>query len=193
MFTKEFIEKAYIYQEYRNFTDKLLAEGKTTGLEQTPELTEYTRLNVQRMNRWDKTAVINPTLSEKLTQYSKKEFWLVLTESWCGDAAQNIPFLVKMAEYSPNITLKFLLRDENPSIMEAFLTNRSKSIPKLIRLDENLNVIGTWGPRPQTLQAQFIEFKNQNMVKEQMIEIVHKWYFDNKGIDLQAEFLTLLY
>ncbi|TAE76142.1 MAG: thioredoxin family protein [Bacteroidetes bacterium] len=192
MFTKELIENAYSYAEYRKLTDELLAEGKTTGLEQTPELTEYTRLNVKRMSRWDKTAIIENNLIEKLKNYSKKEYWLVLTESWCGDAAQNIPFLIKIVEYAENITIKFLLRDENPEIMNQFLTNGGKSIPKLIRLDENLNLLNHWGPRPQTLQNQFIDFKNKNMPKEEIIETVHKWYFDNKGKDLQNEFLEML-
>ncbi|TAE48641.1 MAG: thioredoxin family protein, partial [Cytophagales bacterium] len=55
MFTEELIKNAYSYKEYRQIADNLLLENKTTGFEQSEELTEYTRLNIQRMNRWDKT------------------------------------------------------------------------------------------------------------------------------------------
>ena len=59
--------------------------------------------------------------------------WLVLTEAWCGDAAQSLPIINKMAEVSDNITLRLILRDENLDVMDQFLQNgRSRSIPKLI-------------------------------------------------------------
>lgn len=190
MFTEELIKNAYSYKEYRQIADNLLLENKTTGFEQSEELTEYTRLNIQRMNRWDKTAIINEDVKEQFKNYQKKEFWIVLTESWCGDAAQNIPFLVKIADLTDKITIKFLLRDENPTIMNGFLTNGGKSIPKVIRLDENLEVISHWGPRPKVLQELFNELKKQGMQKNEIIEAVHKWYFENKGQALQDEFLA---
>ena len=43
-------------------------------------------------------------------------------------------------ESGENIELKIVLRDENEELMNEFLTNGSRSIPKLIVLDENLEV-----------------------------------------------------
>jgi xanthine dehydrogenase iron-sulfur cluster and FAD-binding subunit A len=191
LFTQQIFSKTLSYQEYRNLIKNLLEEGKTTGDTQSPELTDYAKLNEQRMNRLDKTAVIHENLIAKIKKIQKKQTWLILTEGWCGDAAQNIPFLVKMAEYSPYIEIKFLLRDENLTIMDSYLTNGTRSIPKLIILDENLKEINTWGPRPQILQNIFNEYKKNNVPKEEFIEKIHLWYTQNKGEALQKEIFEL--
>jgi hypothetical protein len=190
----DLIEKAIDYQTYRNLIDDLLAQGKTTGPNQNQFLTDYTKMNVQRMNRWDKTAVLKDDLKAEVQQLQGKWIWLVLTEGWCGDAAQNIPTIVKIAQLNANIELKFLLRDENLALMDQYLTNGGRAIPKLIALKSaTLEEVGTWGPRPQVLQAWVTaERKKPDFDFKPFSEKVHKWYADNKTQDLQAEFLELI-
>jgi hypothetical protein len=194
MITKQIIEKGISYEEYFKITENLVLENKTSGKEQSEFLSNYTRLNFQRMKRVEKTSEILPELQQLITQVPKKWVWLVLTESWCGDAAQNLPIIAKIAQLSPNISLKILWRDENSDIMNLYLTNGGKSIPKLICVEDDcLCEVGTWGPRPQILQDWFEQEKaSPTMSKEDMMEYVHSWYAKDKTLSLQAEFMEFL-
>src|SRR5690606_23256945 len=117
--------------------------------EKTEALINYTMLNERRMKRWDKTVKVSDEVIESLSNLKENITWLVLTESWCGDAAHVIPVIHKIAELSNNISLKLVYRDENEALMNEFLTNGSKSIPKLIMIDNHSgDVIDTFGPRP---------------------------------------------
>lgn len=147
------IDRTMTYEAYRQLTNDLLAQHKTTGANQSEALVHYTQLNVVRMNRLDKTTILTAESLEQLAQITQPQIWLVLTEVWCGDASQIVPVLHKIATANENITLRFVLRDEHLDIMDAFLTHRARSIPKLIALDaSSLEVFASWGPRPTTLQ-----------------------------------------
>src|SRR4051794_9652178 len=127
------LEKAMNYDEYRNLIDKLLLEGKTTGPVQSASLTDYTKLNVVRMRRVDKTIEILPDLQKVVGSINEEQTWVAITEAWCGDAAQSIPVLYPLSKLNNKINLKLVLRDENLELMDKYLTNgKSRSIPKLI-------------------------------------------------------------
>ncbi len=192
--TRELIEEAFTYRQYRELIDKLLERGRTTGDKDSEEIIHYTRMNVQRMKRQDKQISLNESLKEKLENLGSNWIWLVITEGWCGDAAQNIPVINKMAEAAPNIELKFILRDEHPEIMDQYLTDGSRSIPKLVCLDaESLEEIGTWGPRPAVIQEKAMQWKDDPEIsKEEWAEKLHKWYADNKTEEQQKEFEQLI-
>jgi len=142
------LKKSITYTTYRTLVKGLLVEGKSTGKNQTDELTNYSKLNDKRMDRLDKTLGISKETQTSLNQLKDGYTFLVIAEGWCGDAAQVLPVLNKIAEASSKIDLKVVCRDENEPLMEAFLTNGSKSIPKIIIVDKNQNVINSWGPRP---------------------------------------------
>jgi hypothetical protein len=85
------------YAEYIKLIDDLLLDGKTTGENQSEMMFNYGKLNRQRMNRLEKTIRLGDSLKEKLRGVKRKMIWLVITEGWCGDAAQNIPVIEKIA------------------------------------------------------------------------------------------------
>lgn len=191
--TTQHLEKAMSYEEYRQLIDGLLADGKTTGENHSEAMINYTKMNVQRMKRWDKTSELNEELSDLIQKINFKINWVVLTEAWCGDAAQNIPIIQKMANLNENITVSYLLRDENPTVMDAYLTNGGKSIPKVVFLKDELEELGTWGPRPAEVQEMLMEFKkNPDGDVQALKEKIHKWYAANKNQMIQAEFIELL-
>lgn len=192
--TKEIIDEAYTYEEYRDMIDALLEEEKTTGDNHSDDMVHYTKMNVQRMSRWDRRAELNDSLVDKLDNLDKKWIWLVITEAWCGDAAQNIPVLVKMVKETDHIDIQFILRDQNLEIMDEYLTNGGRSIPKLICLDaETLEEVGTWGPRPKLAQQKAMEWKeDESISKEEWAKNLHKWYAKNRNQELQEEFEQLL-
>lgn len=192
--SQKVIDEAYSYRQYRELIDKLLEQDKTTGGKQSDKIVEYTRMNVQRMKRLDKQVVLSDSLKQELEEIERDWIWLVLTEGWCGDAAQNIPAINKMAEASSHIELKLILRDENLEIMDEYLTNGGRSIPKLICLEEeSLEEVGSWGPRPSSIQKKAMDWKdNPEISKEEWAEKLHKWYAENKTRELQDEFEALL-
>jgi len=190
---KSYVEKALTYAEYIKLIDDLLLEGKTTGPNQSEAMFNYGKLNRQRMHRLEKTVHLNDSVKEKASNFERKLIWLIITEGWCGDAAQNIPTIEKIASASANIETHYVLRDENLELMDAYLTNNARSIPKLIVLDaRTFEEIGTWGPRPKAAMDYFYEMRDGGMEKPQMMENIQRWYLQDKEQSLQNEFETLL-
>lgn len=188
------ITNALTYDQYRELINRLLKENKTTGNIQNESRTNFTILNNVRMNRLDKTVRLNPELIEAVQSVKEKQNWFILAEAWCGDCAQNIPVLSKIASSSNGkIELKILLRDENPEIMSAYLTNGAKSIPKLIVLNSGPE-IKTWGPRPAPAQNLMYEWKNSNgkITWDEFEKKLHQWYNEDKSETLQNEIINLL-
>jgi hypothetical protein len=193
MVTQHDISRSISFSEYFNLVEKLANEGGTTGYDQSQGMIDYTKLNYSRMKRIIKTTEALDDVKNTVACFNDKIIWLVIAESWCGDAAQNLPVMAKMAEANSNIELRVILRDENPELMNQYLTNGGKSIPKLICLDENLNELGTWGPRPQVLQDWLKKEKaNPTMEMSELKEQFQIWYTKDKGQTLQQEMLELM-
>lgn len=183
---------SHSYLEYRKLVSDLLSEGKSTGNEQSEALFHYSSLNETRMSRLDKTMKVIPEIKAQLIGLKNEYIWLVLSEGWCGDAAQLLPVFNKMALESNNkIELKVVLRDENPELMDCFLTNTSKSIPKLIVINKNTGaVIFHWGPRPKGALDFIKKYKAEfGIIDEKAKSELQMWYFHDKGVSTQNEIM----
>ncbi len=190
---KEYIEKSMEYAEYIMLIDDLLIEGKTTGTNQSEAMFNYAKINRQRMKRLGNTLEIDDSLKKITESVERKMIWLIITEGWCGDAAQNIPVIEKIAHFNSNIETRYVLRDENLELMDKYLTNNARSIPKLIALDaETLEELGTWGPRPREAMGYFLEMRESGMEKPLMMENLQRWYIKDKEQSLQREFEELV-
>lgn len=193
MVTQKDLDKSISFQQYFDLVKNLVETGGTTGDNKSSAFVDYTKLNFSRMKRILKTTQASDIVINTVNCLQDKLTWLVISESWCGDAAQNIPVFAKMTEVNPNINLRIILRDENPELMDQYLTNGGKSIPKLICLDENLNELGTWGPRPKVLQDWlYKEKENPTMEVSKLKEEFQIWYTKDKGQTLQNEMIMLL-
>ena len=189
-----FDKEALDYTSYRNLVDELLAKGETTGPDNSESMLHYTKMNVQRMNRVDKTAVLNEELLATIGEIEGKYRLLVITEGWCGDAAQIVPVINKMALVAPDkFELKFVLRDKNLPLIDAHLTNGGRAIPVLLILNEQGNlVLPKWGPRPVVLQEQILQWKQEGIEMPELAEKLHGWYAKDKTQATQQEFNELL-
>ncbi|MGD8362131.1 MAG: thioredoxin family protein [Gemmatimonadota bacterium] len=105
---------------------------------------------------------------------------LVLTEDWCGDGANSVPYLAKLAEATPSLELRLLSRDENPDLMDAHLTEGTRSIPVVMILDEGFREVAWWGPRPAPLQALFLR-EVKTLPKEERYPRLRAWYAQDRG------------
>ncbi len=187
------IDKSINYIEYKNLINELFNQGKTTGDDQSQEMIDYTKMNINRMNRLEKTVELNNELITEVNKIDSKYYWVCMTEAWCGDAAQILPIIDKVCLLNSNIDLKILLRDENPEVINDNLTNGSKSIPKLIILDNNLNKIISWGPRPQILNDFVSEYKKRpDFSKAEMIKEIQMWYNKDNTKSLQSDIVNLI-
>lgn len=185
---------SHSYPEYRKIIANLLQEEKASGAIQSEALVNYSRLNEARMHRLDKKIVIDNLIFSKLKSIQSQYIWLVIAEGWCGDAAQLLPIFHKMSEVSNLIELKIVFRDENQDLMNLFLTNGSKSMPKLIILDKkSLNVIADWGPRPKGAIELIQNYKEKFGVIDDTIKAeLQMWYLHDKGLSTQKEIIELL-
>jgi hypothetical protein len=183
------------YLEYRKLVSDLLLENKSTGYAQSDDLTYYSSLNEIQMNRLDKTLLITDESKQKLKSLKGEYIWLVIAEGWCGDAAQLLPILEKMAIQSGKIELRIVLRDENEDFMNLFLTNKAKSIPVAIVINKSTgSVLGKWGPRPKAADELIEEYKKEFGVIDDTIKAnLQMWYLHNKGVSVQNEIVDLMY
>ncbi|HWK02961.1 MAG TPA: thioredoxin family protein [Puia sp.] len=187
------LESALSYDAYKQLVDDLLAAGKATGTNHSEAFLHYSHLNQQRMHRLEKTIVLLPEVKSSILSISRPQTWLVLTEGWCGDAAQSLPVMQALVSLNPLIRLRMLLRDENLELMDQYLTNGvSRSIPKLIAMDtDSLTELFTWGPRPAPLQQLFYRMKADGMDYDPIKEELQRWYNTDKTATIQREIAGL--
>ncbi|MBU2444702.1 MAG: thioredoxin family protein [Bacteroidetes bacterium] len=150
------------------------------------------KLNLARSYRIQKTFEASEVIKKVVEKIDTPQLWMVLTEDWCGDSAQNLPFIAKIAEINSKIDLRILFRDDNLDIMDLYQTNGTRSIPKLIAFDENGNELFQWGARPAKAQELVNELKSKGISKEEYIEKLHLWYAKDKGNELEKEFIQIL-
>ncbi|HVS98279.1 MAG TPA: thioredoxin family protein [Puia sp.] len=188
-----YVKKSLTYEAYEQLIADLLARGRTTGTDQSEAFVHYTQLNQQRMHRLDKTALLLPSVELMIKAITVAQTWLVLTEAWCGDAAQSIPVMHRLAALNPVISLRLLLRDENPELMDRYLTNgTARSIPRLIAVDTlTLEELFTWGPRPSVLQQLFYQWRAEGIEYHLIKEELQRWYNKDRTISRQEELAAL--
>jgi len=188
----EYINRSLSFNEYVGLLERLLSEGKTTGPNQSESMVGYGRLNLARMRRLEKTVEPDEYVRTQISALDMDHIWLIITEGWCGDAAQNIPVIEKIAAACSGIETRYILRDENPELMDKVLTNGARSIPKLIAIDRKTeNILGTWGPRPEAAQKLFAEQKSNGVEKPAILENIQRWYLADRGRSLQHEIAEL--
>ena len=188
------LARAYTYQAYRQLIDELLTQGKTTGPTQSEELTHYTELNVQRMHRLDKTVQVQPALAAAAAGLQGQYLWLIITEGWCGDAAQLVPVFEAVAQASGgHLSTRYVLRDEHPELMDNYLTGGSKAIPKLLVINpDTLAELTHWGPRPAPAQALVRQLKAEDVPHDEFARQLHTWYAHDHTQATQNELLALV-
>jgi hypothetical protein len=197
--TKELIshalENAMGYREYADLVGTLAGEKRTSGFSQSEDYVHYTLLNHQRMRRWERKLTLEGRLRKRLEDLRTPYTWLVLTESWCGDAAPVLPAMNAMAEATPFLDLKIAFRDQNPELMDRFLTENARSIPKLLVIsrEKGLQVEATWGPRPEEARRMVVEYRERHgRLTAEFRESLQKWYNKDGGKSILTELTALL-
>lgn len=179
----------YHYKEFIELCQQKVNEQSSTSFANDDKFVHFSQLNLNRMLRLNKTFEVPLDAVDCIKDMSYQNWW-VITEGWCGDSAQSLPVINKIAELNPRITLNIILREENHDIMDNFLTNGGRSIPKLIAEKDGV-IRFVWGPRPEALQKLFTELKSKNTAFEELEIAIQKWYNEDKGHAILQELLQI--
>ncbi|MNQ38049.1 hypothetical protein D3C85_516120 [compost metagenome] len=180
------------YISYKQLFDEILNIPKPAAPYKDTIYLDYAKLNRSRMKRWNKQLSLDADLVSHLKKIKSPQHWIIITEPWCGDAAHIVPFLIRMTEQNEYLTYDIQLRDTEPFLIESYLTNNSKSIPKLIVRDEKGNDLFIWGPRPKQAQELIDKMKAVNADFETSKIALQNWYNEDKGISLNSELIQCL-
>lgn len=173
--------KAISFEQYLKDIETEILSGNN------PEFKPYYELNKKRIDR-----ILNTykAKEEQVTRFEDLNFsgkLLVITEGWCGDAAQSVPVIYRF--FNKHLEIKMVHRDENEGLMNQYLTNGSKSIPIVLILNKNNEVVAHWGPRPEFGNELFHQFKTDETTypKEKFMEDMQMAYNKDKGVSIIDE------
>ena len=180
------------FKEYLNYFQQIILQPEQYPVYQDETYYNYAKLNWSRTNRWLSKFEPSAETKELITKINEPQTWIIITEPWCGDAAHSVPQIFKIVENNPHITVDIQLRDTEPFLIESYLTNGGKSIPKLVIRNSNNEDIAVWGPRPEQLQELFLSLKDQGAEMAEVKETIQKWYNEDKGVEIQKDIAKLL-
>ena len=187
------LTNSFTFESYKELMQALVAAGKTSGPDQREDLIHYTELNAKRMKRIEKTTILKEELKNLISSIQEPMTWVLISEAWCGDAAQIVPVLGKIAAESELIDLQIILRDEHLDIMDQYLTNGGRSIPKLICLDQENREIFVWGPRPAAIQQVVNDTKAEGITDHAvLVERIQYAYNEDQTHSIQQEISDIL-
>ena len=154
---------------------------------------KYYAINQQRVKRLTQRVRLDAETELAALQAPQGTKWLIINEHWCGDGAQIVPVQAAIARASNGrLTARVLFRDQNLELMDQFLTNGGRSIPKTVQLDGEFRVTASWGPRPAEAQALVVRIKSDPERAHLYSEELHKWYAVDRQQAIQAELRQLL-
>lgn len=189
---KSTCHNAMNYEAYKVLVRDLVQHKKSTGTDTSEERIALTKLNASRLKRLDKTISISETALEHFRNIPSQQTWLLIAESWCADAVQTVPVLHKITSVNPNLNLKIVLRDENEELMNHFLTNGARSIPKLLILDEGHDVMDVWGPRSVNATQLVVNYKREHgLIDATFKQNLQMWYLKDGGKSIVEDLVSL--
>lgn len=190
-FTKEKINSLLSLEDYLEFFEKVSTKEIVESPYDEEAFYLYTQANFKRSAKIRTKIDINKKLYNELNNGTEKWTWILITEPWCGDASFTQP-VIEALSMAGDIELKIALRDKEEEIMNSYLTNGGKSIPKLIVLDENLDEVFDWGPRPAELQKKIQDLLKNGGSSDEKLKLAHQWYRKYGNEAVQQDLLALI-
>ncbi|MCX7875332.1 MAG: thioredoxin family protein [Melioribacteraceae bacterium] len=187
---KSKLKNSLSYEEYfEEFKMKVMSNDLSILTEFEKENFDYIKLNFQRSSRIHKS--FNPSEETKaiISKIKEEQLWVIITEDWCGDSAQCVPYIYEISKLNSLINLRIFKRDLNLELIDLYLTNGTRSIPKLIAFDNSGNELFTWGARPKEANELISKLKAEGKTKNEFIEQLHLWYAKDRGKSITNELL----
>lgn len=194
LITSGVLERSISWDAYLQLMKDVVASPNPPGVYADEKMHRYTQSNLERTNLVLDKMVLNQKLYNALSELKGDWVWLVLSEPWCGDASWGTTALYILSTATEHIDFRILLRDTNLDIMQGYQTNGGNAIPKLVCLRKSdLAELGTWGPRPQVVQALVNEMKADASIGfKENVRRLHAWYEADMTNSIQDEILDLV-
>lgn len=183
------------YKKYKEIITRQEEEGIHSSDKDIKKLAEYTRLNLSRIHRNDKTLVVEESVIKPLKALTYKINILIIAEGWCGDAAQIVPVINKLVESSANLEMKLVFRDKDERLINQYLTRGGKAIPIVILLNaETFQEIAHWGPRPWPCAPFLKKYKvdPEHYTHDDFAKDIQNFYNQDKGQAISRELIQLI-
>lgn len=191
-FLEELIANGLTYEAYQAHWQQQLTQS-LKGLDvQARRNHFYRRYNQERAARVRAAYQPSEALQAALAEITEPQVWLVITEPWCADSAYALPILAAAADANPNLTLRLLLRDEHPAVMDRYLTRGGRAIPKLIAFAEEGTELFQWGARPQALYDLRDQWQAEGLAGAALSNAGVAWYDEGGWQEVDRELAEAL-
>jgi hypothetical protein len=166
---------------------KLFADGKS--------FTDFLSNAKQRKEQWEGNfgkALVPDALLTRATRVTGTWNVLVVAVDGCSDSVSTIPYIAKLLESLPNVTMRIVDNKVGREVMEAHRTPDSRAAtPTVILLDASFAERGCWVERPRELQARIAGEKKSDR-DSTVFEGKMEWYAKDAGASTVAEFVEML-
>lgn len=152
----------------------------------------YSRYNMERHERVEALWKPSNAFSRAVSADHGAAIWLFITEDWCVDSAYSLPLIHWASEQRADVTLRILLRDENPDIIELFLTKGKRSIPKFVGISSEGGVRFVWGPQPSALRDIRQKLMDSGTEGRIVSSTTVDWYAGEGWLEVERELTSVL-
>ena len=188
----ERIRQGLTYEAYRSEWERHI-QRPLKGLDKNArKYLFYARYNWERAERLAAVYEMSPEMRQAVDAVAEPQWWMVLTESWCVDSAYALPIFSAATIRNPRIIMRILSRDENLDLMDRYLTNGGRSIPKLVAFSEDGEELFQWGPRPAELQAARARWIEARIAGPDISRRTVEWYEAGGWRAIEIEMTNLL-
>ncbi len=94
---------------------------------------------------------------------------LALVEAWCPDCLQAIPVLARLP-----LEVRFLFRDENPDLAEAYAKEGKRIVPTVVFLDGAFRELARWHGPPEEARGFLRAAKEAGFGKAETLRRYHE-------------------
>jgi hypothetical protein len=138
-------------------------------------------------------ATVSPDLITRMRALPEKRRLLIVTEDWCSDSANTVPYIARLVDGAPErLEMRVVSSQVGKAVMEAHRTPDGRTAtPTVVVLGADGRVIGAWTERPSSTQAWFLEKQNTTMQKPLHDELID-WYAKDAGKTTVSEIADIL-
>jgi len=138
-------------------------------------------------------ASVTPELITRMRALPEKRRLLVVTEDWCSDSANTVPYIARLVDGAPErLEMRVINSQLGKAVMDAHRTPDGRTAtPTVVVLGADGRIIGAWTERPSSTQTWFLEKQQTTMQKPLHDELI-EWYARDAGKTTVAEIADIL-
>ena len=118
---------------------------------------------------------------------------LVVAEDYCGDSANTVPYVARLAEALDNLDLRVVDSRAGAGVMDAFLTPDGRgATPTMVLLDDQGEPVGCLVEQPQPLQTWWLGDAKEIEDDDERFDRKYAWYDEDAGASTTAEIVEIM-